>query len=399
MKSRVVLLSSLLLAMLIPLMVLGSSGCGRDTGEVWTRQFGSDGDDLAKAVIVDGSGNIYVAGYTTGTFPGQPSSGSSDAFVARYDSAGNEVWTRQFSTRGRTGVRAIVADGSGDIYLSAGGARIAKYDTSGNEVWTRQFGSTNDVVKAMAADGSGNIYVAGETMGTSSAQDRPGLPDAFIAKYDGLWNEAWRRQFVTTYEDGGVKAMVVDGSGSIYVAGNTLGGPGPDIFDDSDVYVAKYDTAGNEAWMRKLGPTLGLDQAAAVAADGSGGVYVAGNNVPTCVEDTLISGGGTFMARYDASGNEVWIKQPGTMGDLCANAVAVDGLANIYVAGDWIVKYDPSGNEVWTRHFGTRSGIGVRAMAADGSGNIWLAGSRWGTSTGSTWQANDYDAFIMKIRE
>jgi hypothetical protein len=87
MKSRLVSLLSLFLAMLLPLMVLGSSGCGRGTGtpknEVWTKRFGTGRDDCAQALAVDGSGNIYVAGGTLGAFSGQTSSGGEDAFVTR----------------------------------------------------------------------------------------------------------------------------------------------------------------------------------------------------------------------------------------------------------------------------------------------------------------------------
>ena len=49
-------------------------------------------------VGTDGLGNAHVVGYTDGEFPGQTSSGSTDAFVRKYDANGNEVWTRQFGT-------------------------------------------------------------------------------------------------------------------------------------------------------------------------------------------------------------------------------------------------------------------------------------------------------------
>jgi len=188
MKSRVVLLSSLLLAMLIPLMVLGSSGCGRGTdtpkNEVWTRQFGTLEDDNVHAMVADELGNIYMAGGTG--WPGQSSylglgiEQLDDTFIAKYDASGNEVWTRQFGTSGNDLAYAMVADGSGNIYVaggtegsfpgqtSSGGvdAFIAKYDTSGNEIWTTQFGTGDfDVVRAMVADGSGNMYVTGKTGG------------------------------------------------------------------------------------------------------------------------------------------------------------------------------------------------------------------------------------------
>ncbi|MGH2829779.1 MAG: SBBP repeat-containing protein [Actinomycetota bacterium] len=90
---------------------------------------------------MDGSGNVYAAGYTFGTLPGQTSSGSYDAFLRRYD-------------------------------------------TSGSVIWTRQFGSASDDDAAVAAvDGSGNVYVAGLTFGTLPGQSSSGGGDSFAVKW------------------------------------------------------------------------------------------------------------------------------------------------------------------------------------------------------------------------
>jgi hypothetical protein len=64
----------------------------------WLRQFGSvvGRDDDAPAV--DAHGNLYVAGYVNGALPGQISVGGADAYLRKYDAAGNELWTRQFGS-------------------------------------------------------------------------------------------------------------------------------------------------------------------------------------------------------------------------------------------------------------------------------------------------------------
>ena len=73
----------------------------------WVRQFGCTicdvylRNDFAEAVSADADRNAYVAGSTNGTLPGQTDAGNYDAFVRKYDSNGNEVWTRQFGTTGR----------------------------------------------------------------------------------------------------------------------------------------------------------------------------------------------------------------------------------------------------------------------------------------------------------
>src|SRR5205085_2866670 len=180
----------------------------------WLRQFGSDfqgsgqGPDPARAVAADGS--VYVAGDLPRALPGQTSAGGIDAYVRKYDAAGNELWTRQFGTGGADCVGAVAVDASG-VYVagythgtlpgqsSAGDedAFVRKYDAAGNELWTRQFGAFGtERAFGVAADGSG-VYVAGVTAGTPPlpGQTSLGFADAFVRKYDAAGNELWTRQF------------------------------------------------------------------------------------------------------------------------------------------------------------------------------------------------------------
>ena len=76
---------------------------------LWTHQFGTSGvsiedgsptetADIGWSVAAGASG-IYVTGDVGGTLPGQPETPNQDAFVRRYDPAGNIVWTRQFGSQ------------------------------------------------------------------------------------------------------------------------------------------------------------------------------------------------------------------------------------------------------------------------------------------------------------
>ena len=56
----------------------------------WERQ----SSDSAWAVAVDGSGNIYISGFTDGDLDGQTNSGGTDAFLTKYNSSGTLQWTR-----------------------------------------------------------------------------------------------------------------------------------------------------------------------------------------------------------------------------------------------------------------------------------------------------------------
>ncbi|MFQ3583870.1 MAG: SBBP repeat-containing protein [Cyanobacteriota bacterium] len=146
--------------------------------ELWTRQFGTGYNDWAVSVAVDGRGDILVAGFTRGTLPGQMKVGEqdADAFVRKYDSDGNELWTHQFGTESEDKIISITADERGNILVSGltsgalpgqthlGGedAFVRKYDSEGNELWTRQFGTREDEEAwDITVDGQGNVLVAG----------------------------------------------------------------------------------------------------------------------------------------------------------------------------------------------------------------------------------------------
>jgi hypothetical protein len=85
-------------------------------------------DDAARGVAVDGS-RIYVAGIAAGAFPGQTSSGSSDAFLRAYSPAGTVLWTKQFGTANHDHALDVAADGSAVYVVGAfgGDAFLAKF--------------------------------------------------------------------------------------------------------------------------------------------------------------------------------------------------------------------------------------------------------------------------------
>jgi hypothetical protein len=67
---------------------------------------------------LDASGNVYVAGETFGALPGQKSAGLYDAYVRKYDSAGAEHWTRQLGAGSNDYGFSVSVDGSGSVYLA-----------------------------------------------------------------------------------------------------------------------------------------------------------------------------------------------------------------------------------------------------------------------------------------
>ena len=161
----------------------------------WTRQIGSSGDDIGFGVSADGLGNVYIAGRTDGSL-GESNAGGSDAFVRKYDAAGVLQWTRQMGTVSYEFCLGVSADGSGNVYISGytggslGGpnagthdAFVSKYDAAGALQWTRQIGTASvDASYGVSADALGNVYISGITFGSLGGANA-GENDAFVVKY------------------------------------------------------------------------------------------------------------------------------------------------------------------------------------------------------------------------
>lgn len=329
--------------------------------EQWTRQAGSPDYDVAIGVAANGAGDSYVVGWTAGALPGQASFGRNDAFVARYGPSGEALWTRQFGSEGFEVAVGVAVDGQGNAYVagwtsatlpgqdSAGGmdAFLRKYDASGTELWTRQFGSRdNEEATGISVSGDGRVYVSGWTSGELDGQEQAGGVDSFVSVF-GVDGEAlWTRQFGASADDQATD-VAVDGGGHIYVTGWTWDSLAEEVSAGGvDSYVRQYDAQGNALWTRQFG-SPSLDQPNSLVVDSDDSVYVVGftNYAPPekrpaasasavgYSEEAVAADLDIFIWKYDAAGQALWSFQCGTGADDEARAVATNGRGAIYISG------------------------------------------------------------------
>lgn len=111
-----------------------------------------------------------------------------------------------------------------------------------------QLGTTDiDFSVGIDTDPAGNVYLTGITNGSLQGTNQ-GVLDVWVAKYDSNGNQLWLRQFGTSSTDS-VLAIVTDNEGNFYLTGSTQG----DLFSckqsqQDDAWVAKYDSNGNLLW-------------------------------------------------------------------------------------------------------------------------------------------------------
>ncbi|MGH9004839.1 MAG: SBBP repeat-containing protein, partial [Acidimicrobiia bacterium] len=304
---------------------------------LWTHQFGSSDRDYLRGVVADAAGNIYLAGETEGTLPGQASAGGRDAFLRKYDPAGTELWTRQFGGAGGDGGAGVALDPLEQVYIvgttrgtmpgmTTGGdydAFIRKYDPAGSEVWTRQFGGIEgEGARGVAIAPNGTVLVVGTTQGAFPEQSNAGGFDAFVTQFDTEGNARWMRQFGTRYNDYGV-AVTTDAQGDAVVVGSTDDTlPEKTSGGGTDAFVRRYDTSGTTLWTEQFGGPF-TDAAMSVALDPAGRIFVAGNterNGPRQPGPGLEA----TLQCYDAFGRQQWSSEFGTDATDLALGVAYD---------------------------------------------------------------------------
>jgi hypothetical protein len=204
------------------------------------------------------------------------------------------------------------------------------------------------------------------------------------------------------------QSTVVDASGNVYVIGTATGNMGSQLNQGSqDVYLTKYDSAGNVVFQNLLG-SGGSANGYGLALDPSGGVVVTGASTADLTTGSVANGNNdSFVARYDANGNQTWIKQIQTLATNQSNAVSVDASGNIYIGGSvsggvvgagqvsqgngdaFLAKYDSTGKLLAENQFGTSGADSVSATATGPDGSLYVASVQNGDAILSKYAGGD----------
>jgi hypothetical protein len=391
--------------------------------QYWLQQFGTSVNDGVVAIAADGVGGAFIVGETLGSLGG-PSAGGFEAWLARYDANGNRLWIRQFGTSAFDTAHMAAPDGSGGVFVSGftegvlgaqsfGGRDvfIARYDASGNRIWIRQFGSAgNDSGEALIADGAGGVFLAGFTNGNLAAINL-GEWDIFIARLDSGGNTAWIRQFGTPVTDFG-SSLAPAFSGGVYVGGLTHGALAGNNFGGRDAWIAQYDATGVRTWLRQFGtPGDEYIRRGSLASDGAGGVFAAGETQGS-LGGPSFGGSDAWLNRWDNSGDLIWSRQIGTSAFDSAFALSASPLGRVVIGGGthgalgapnvggrdaWLAEYDSLGSQMWLRQFGGSADDEVSALAPDQAAppGVFVAGITSG-SLGAP-HAGGVDAYIARF--
>lgn len=316
-------------------------------------------------IAVDGE--QIIAG---GGFSGQISLGGTallsstdltDVFVATLDAQGRGLTATQFGgTAEQAGLDVAAAAGAvalagsfqlsvnfgGGAHQSLGGADLfaATLDRAALGVSSDQvFGGAGEDRALRAALGpGGEIFLAGSSTGGFTFGTGAAAAGAlFVARVDPAGTPAWIRSFGGAADH--VAGVAVDAQGDLVLAGHFAGSVdlGAPLASGGaeDVFLVKLDPSGAHVWSQAFGGA-GSERCYGLHVDAAGQVTIAGS-LASATDfgggplETAESAGGAdvFVARLDAAGAHLWSQVFGGPGDQVAQAVAVDGAGDVYLAG------------------------------------------------------------------
>ncbi|WP_343606772.1 SBBP repeat-containing protein [Fluviicola sp.] len=448
----------------------------------WAKPFlGGGSNDSGQSIAVDASGNVYTTGYFEATVDFDPgpgvnsviSNGATDIFISKLNASGNLVWTKILGGYGANYAYSIALDASGNVYVTgdfegtidldpgpgtssftANGTSdvfVCKLNNAGNFVWGKTIGSSYaDYGRALALDASGNVYFTGYYQGTIDSDPGSGTNnitsqgsyDVFITKLDASGNFVWGKSLGGSGDDRGY-AIQVSASGNVYTSGsfNATADFDPGTGTSSltsvgagDVFISKLSSAGTFIWAKTFGGS-NTDIGRGIAVDASENVFITGYFWGDIDLDPS-SGAGNFngagfndlfISKMDASGNYVWGKAMGSIGDDQGLSIAVDNSGALYVTGYYaetvdfdpnagtsyltsqglsevyVCKYTSAGNVVWAKSIG---GVGEdrgKGIYANSSGNVYATGTFQGTvdfdpgASTANLTAGNIDVFVLKM--
>ncbi len=388
---------------------------------------GTAQEERAGGVAVDAAGNVYQALAAGGSVAGQPFAGDKDLVLVKDSPTGTRLWTRELGTSRLERAYGLAIDPAGDVVVTgytngdldgghagntADDVFVVKFGPDGAQKWLRQFGvpALADRGYAIATDAAANVYVTGYTRGNLGATNL-GDKDVYVAKLDPSGAQVWLQQFGSSGEDKawGV-AATADG---IRLGGMTSGALGT-AAGALDGWVARYDAAGNRAWLQQFG-TAANEEVWGLTADAAGNTYVAAYSAgdfaaPLAGDKDIVA------ARFDPAGTLTWKDQLGTDLNDKGAAVSLDGAGSLYLAGfsdgdlegslgkfdAVLVKYAPDTTREWVRQFGTSEDDGADAFAeanlylAARGGSAYVSGLTLGDVEGQT-QLGLGDVFLARF--
>jgi PKD repeat protein/methionine-rich copper-binding protein CopC len=358
---------------------------------VYSTYLGGSGSDYGLGIIVDAVGNVYVTGRTnsanfpttTGAYQ-STNGGGYDAFLSKFNSNGELVYSTYLGGTGTDYGNGVALDNNENIYIAgysgstnfpttsdayqankstSNDAFMSKFNSSGELVYSSFLGGTGqDYGYAITIDKNDNIYITGRTASsdfpiTSGAYQTSiaGGADVFVTKFNSAGSLAYSTYLGGNDTDNG-NSVAVDSNGNAYIGGQTKSKNLPVTVGayqtsnagvDYDGFVAKLNTNGTSlVYSTYLGGSASnsIETITGIAVDEEGNAHVIGYTnsgdfpvTPGAYQTVNKAGfyGDVFLTKLKSDGTGLLYSTfLGGSGNDRGNAITIDSAGNAYLTGN-----------------------------------------------------------------
>jgi hypothetical protein len=382
----------------------------------WVKQIGTNEYDYAGGITKDSNNFLYIVGATTGDFQQTNTNNSFELMISKYDENNSIKNTQIYLSDYQNSVEDITIDENNNLYITgkignSHGNRIylMKLDSSLTNKWTKTLSvNSNDVGKKVIYSNN-KVYVGGFSGGSSGY-------NAQIYKLDLNGTIEWQNSFGSIGTDAGHN-MAIDTEGNLYITGGTTGTLDGETKSGSlDAFIIKVTNDGIKYWSEQFGAgSDSFTRANGITIDNLNNLYITGSTNGSLGDNEHYGNDDIFISKYDTSGNQLWVKQFGTTVSDKGLGIVHDSNGSIYVlnisAGDLdgtnsnlggsdliITKVESNGTLSWSKHIGTAGNEGEESdIYIDNTDTIYVTGTTSGSFKNTTNQGSS-DVFFMKVK-
>ncbi|MBN8691725.1 MAG: T9SS type A sorting domain-containing protein [Bacteroidetes bacterium] len=357
----------------------------------WAKQIGGGSGDASFYSTTDNLGNVYIVGGFNGTVDFDPgpgttnltSSGMTDAYLVKLNSAGNFQWVRKFGGTDIDEAYSVTVDNNtADIVIAGVFRGVADFDpgtttytlsgsttsfntfvvrlnSAGNFLWA--INNRASICKQVAIEPStGSVCLVGAFTGTVDFNPSAStvnlitsnVYDGYILKLSSSGIYTWVRQIGSTSGNDYCRDIEFDYSGNMVIGGSFFGtvdfNPGTAVFNltsiSSDGFILKLNSSGAFVTAFGIGGSAN-DDILNIDVDASNRVYVTGVMYSAIVD--FDPGPGTytlgatgvadaFVAKYDNTNSLVWAKKfggGGLNGVTSGYGITVTPIGEVFTTG------------------------------------------------------------------
>lgn len=438
---------------------------------IWSTFFGGDQYDLTTATAINDENELLQTGMTmsaaniatSGAFQTNYQ-GDLEAYISKFSNDGTLIWSTYYGGPQTERVYSIATEGdavyiAGSTFSSVGivtsnvhqssidGADdifLLKLDQDGNRIWcTYHGGDGHDFVTDMLVQND-TIFMAGHTTSTNNIST-PGVhQENYTASESGhltLFSEngsfIWGTYFGSE-DQSSIEGLALS-AGNIMVGGRTNAANGiatsgthqTTLDGFANGFVAQFSKSGTLDWGTYYGGQA-TDKINSVAADTSGGVFVAGSatssnqiSTPQAHQETALSAEQGFLANFDGDGKLLWGTFIGGSSTnyvtkvassdsvvlvggktLSSDAIATtDGYQTNHVNGydAFVQRFDFDGTLQWGTYVGGAGNEDLQDLEITPSNSVVASGTvnqndtlfGYGNSHSATYGGGSYDGFII----